>query len=208
LRGNSGARQQGKKCLTKTLFISKLRPTKTLVFLIGTLSFTSFSHADVCERTPQVRVALEEITKKNCRDIGTENLSKIKLLDLSRSGISHLKADDFSGLPSLQGLYLDRNQLTALPGTLFKGLSSLKRLSLNNNQLTALPETLFSGLSSLQVLYLSENELTALPETLFSELSSLKELRLEDNQLNDVARLRVLNQFPFATMFSQRGTER
>ena len=57
----------------------------------------------------------------------------------------------FSGLTSLQGLYLYNNELESLPEGIFSGLTAL---SLYNNDLENLPVGIFSGLTSLERLKL------------------------------------------------------
>ena len=149
----------------------------------------------VCDRTPEVRDAIVEKVPDvdDCGDVTEAHLAEIDgFLDLGGPqetwGVSYglpnpipeLKAGDFSGLSSLEGLWLQANNLTTLPPSLFHGLSSLKTLALNGNPLTALPFGIFSGLTALEKLRLSlhYNELTPPPGDLFSGLAVLTTLRL------------------------------
>ena len=147
----------------------------------------------VCDRTPEVRDAIVEKVPDvdDCGDVTEAHLAEIDgVLDLQgpytywgvTSGlpnpIPELKAGDFSGLSTLEGLRLHYNDLTTLPPGLFHGLFSLITLSLENNHLTTLPAGIFAGLSSLRTLALSENPLTTLPAGIFSGLTVLDKLTL------------------------------
>ena len=145
---------------------------------------TSAHGQGVCDRTPQVRDKLVEVTgASGCDGVTSAHLAIIRELDLSDSGITNLQQHDFSGLNSLKLLQLDDNSLTELPQGIFRGLSSLEILWLQNNSLNALPENVFSGLGRLRELVLFRNSLSVLPERLFSGLGVLETLRLQDNSL-------------------------
>ncbi len=150
----------------------------------------------VCDRTPEVRDAIvEKVPDVNdCGDVTEPHLAEIEG-DLNLAGpydvwgvpsgdlpnpILELKAGDFSGLSSLEGLQLHANKLTTLPAGLFHGLSSLETLALGRNPLTTLPAGIFSGLTSLQSLGLSlhYNDMAPPAGELFSGLTSLQSLTL------------------------------
>lgn len=138
----------------------------------------------VCDRTPQVRDKLIEITgAPACGQVTTEHLSDVRELDLSESGITELQRHDFSGLRSLYRLRLNDNSLTELPPGIFRGLSSMEILWLHKNSLTALRENVFGGLVRLRILTLYGNSLEAVPTRTFRGLNSLRSLSLDDNSL-------------------------
>ena len=138
----------------------------------------------VCDRTPQVRDKLVEATGESaCGQVTSGQLATVTLLDLRRSGIHALEAQDFNGLSSLTSLSLGENRLATLPEGIFSGLGSLERLEMPGNALSTLPRDVFSGLSSLTWLDLRSNGLTELPEGIFSGLSNLETLWLNGNSL-------------------------
>ena len=149
---------------------------------------TSAHGQGICDRTPQVRDKLLELTGvSNCRDVTADHLAGIQgNLDLEDTGISSLKAHDFSGLSSLNWLNLSRNSLSELPEGVFKGLQSLRQLLLDDNSLRELPPGIFSGLNRLGSLSLSRNSLGEVPQGIFNGLNSLQDLGLSGNALSEL----------------------
>ena len=105
---------------------------------------------------------------------------------MSENSLTTLPEETFSGLSSLETLWLGGNSLTVLPENVFSGLSDLRILSLSGNALAGLPDGIFGGLNSLHQLWLGFNSLTSLPEGVFSGLSELEELNLSTNQLTSL----------------------
>ena len=138
-----------------------------------------------CDRTPQVRDKLLEITGVvACTEMTVEQLAQVTSLDLRKYGITTLQAEDFGGLSSLQVLDLSKNKFESLPEGIFSGLSSLQFLDLVNTKLRSLPVAVFSELSSLKTLLLNVNSLRTLPVGVFSGLSNLQQLDLGSNRLS------------------------
>ena len=154
----------------------------------------------VCDRTPEVRDAIVELVPEadSCTDVTGVHLRRIDgVLDLDGphlatgagmgtvhkgrpSPLSILKAGDFSGLSSIEGIYLSFNELTGLPPGIFAGLPALNTLTLVDNPLESLPVDVFAGLTSLErlALGLGENYPGDAVARLFTGLTSLRELRL------------------------------
>ena len=179
---------------------------------VHTVTIVNAVPADVCDRTPQVRDALVAAIPEvsHCAQVTTAHLTGVGSLTLSRSGITTLRANDFSGLTSLDFLSLNGNSLRSLPEGVFRDLSSLKRLWLWENPLQALPERVFQGLDSLQRLLLSRSQLHSLPENVFRGLNNLDALWLDGNSLSglphgvfdglDSLRTLLLNDNDFAVL--------
>ena len=139
----------------------------------------------VCDRTPQVRDKLLEITGiLECQDVTDRDLAHVTELELWHSNISTLNEHDFRGLSRLRELYLTFNSISVLPEGIFGDLDELEKLWLYENRLSSLPEGVFGGLSSLQVLLMDRNEITELPAGIFSGLNELRVLWLSENQLS------------------------
>ena len=155
------------------------------VFLL--LSHDDLPAQGICDRTPQVRDKLMEITRvSDCRAVTAAHLAEVTHMQIFDAGITRLQAHDFHGLSSLENLSIGSNPLATLPSGIFDGLSSLKLLSLDHNSLTALPDGVFRRLSSLEQLNLASNSLSEIPEGVFHGLSSLKLLSLSGNSLTEL----------------------
>ena len=129
----------------------------------------------LCDRTEAVRVAIVAAAgAEACGSVDQVQLSDIRSLDLSDSGITSLQPGDFDGLYSLAVLDLSGNSLEALPGGIFDELFLLRTLLLDGNSLDTVPEGLFDQLFLLEDLGLDGNPLTSLPEGMFDDLSRLK----------------------------------
>ena len=140
--------------------------------------------AQVCDRTPQVRDELVEVTgASGCGAVTDAQLASVTRLDISDSAINELREDDFSGLTSLQILLLYNNSLTELPEEIFGGLKRLEDLWLFRNSLKNPHEGIFDGLSNLKQLLLGGNPFGELPGGIFSGLSRLRHLSLNSSRL-------------------------
>ena len=139
----------------------------------------------VCDRTPEVRDRLMQITGvSNCEEVTAAHLAEVTELNLRQAFITSLQADDFSGLVNLEYLSLYSSSLSNFPMGVFDGLGKLKRLDLELNNLIYLPEGAFAGLGSLEYLNLRNNDLAHLSEGSFDGLDNLKWLGLRENDLS------------------------
>ena len=165
-------------------------PVLTFVALLfagsaGAQTADESASSGICDRTEQVRTAiLAQIDDiDNCWAVTDAHLGAVTgRLDLSRAGISSLRADDFSGLVSLRQLDLSSNQLRTLPPGLFDSLTVLYELRLYSNQLETLRKDVFTGIRRVRILDLEFNRLPMLPFGVFSGLD-LTFLGLEANKL-------------------------
>jgi hypothetical protein len=140
----------------------------------------------VCERTPQVRKAIEKRARLPCERIGPDELVRLKRLSLDRKDLEQLKAGDFSGLSELTSLDMMHNPLKKLPEKAFDGLFKLRSLNFQGCQLTTVPAGIFKHLGSLKDLYLNHNHLTSLPRGAFEGLTALTFLSLNHNRLESL----------------------
>ena len=93
-------------------------------YAVHTVTISSPSaSADVCNRTPQVRDKLAEAAgASSCEKVTMGHLAGVTRLDLSEAGITELEPGDFSGLSSLEVLWLHNNSLRELPEGVFDEL--------------------------------------------------------------------------------------
>ena len=152
------------------------------------LRFIRDGETQVCVRTEQVREKILEYWNNRlaCFEVTEADLSGVSRLNLSRTGISLLKSDDFAGMTKLSRLSLDANELPSLPAGVFSGLAELQTLDLGSNNLVELPSEVFSNLSQLTILSLQHNRLTELPMDVFSRLNALEHLVIRKNLLTSL----------------------
>ena len=175
------------------MFFKLLKNLLIGLFFIPLFSFGQVEFLSVCDRTPQVRVAIME--KVNAIDSSIECgdadlipllLSEIKTLNLTGKNIISLKAGDFSGLSDLRRLTIAINEnLEALPVGIFSGLYSLKYLNLEQNNIRSLVPGTFSDLSAVIHLLLNRNRIESLPAGSFTGLSSVTYLNLSRNRIRN-----------------------
>ena len=101
----------------------------------------------ICDRTPQVRDKLLEITGVSaCGQVTSEHLARVRQLLLAGAGIPELQEHDFSGLINLEDLIISNNQLNSLPVKIFEGLHSLYQLWMYDPFLATLPAGIFDDI--------------------------------------------------------------
>jgi len=69
-------------------------------------------------------------------------------INLSSKNIKTIDPATFTGLASLQTLWLNNNQISSINPSSFNGLYSLEKLYLNNNKITHISEKIFYDLIS------------------------------------------------------------
>ena len=120
----------------------------------------------ICERTPQVRIALLAAVQENnaavtnCSLVTAAHLAGITgVLRLGNQGIEALKAGDFAGLSGVTQLNLNTNALSALPSGIFEGLDAVDTLTLRDNALAegSVPDRVFEPLTGVTTLALDRN---------------------------------------------------
>jgi Leucine-rich repeat (LRR) protein len=116
--------------------------------------------------------------------IGKTNIRDFRLSNNNQ--ISEIPERAFSGLSSLQELYLNDNVISEISERVFSDLSSLRRLQLNDNQIFKIHPNAFSGLTSLEELHLHNNRISEITPYTFSGLTSLERLLLYNNRISKI----------------------
>ena len=178
--------------------------------------FYIIQNPDPCDRTQEMRDALERAAERKCDLITGDDLAYIDGLVIQYedempvlkrrdfAGLRHLEglayhrtvynsdpptitANVFSGLPDdLQSLDLGLNGLTELPPGVFDGLANLTSLDLSDIYFHELPPGVFDGLTNLPSLDLDGKGLRRLLPGAFDGLTSLQSLDLSDNYLTEL----------------------
>ena len=143
--------------------------------------------ASVCGRTPAVRDGIVAAAGVGgCGDVTSRALADVATLDVSDSGVTALRKEDFAGMANLRELSLGGAALSRLPAGIFDGLSSLEHLSVSGTGVEALPERVFGDLHGLRTLSLADNALAALPPGAFAGMRNLERLDLSGNRLESL----------------------
>ncbi len=144
----------------------------------------------VCDRTPQVRDALAALVNKACEDIGTKDLVRVVSLDLSNTGMSYLKSEDFSGMSNLRQVNASSNDFTSWTAACAASFgNSVQNIDLTYNYLGGTGAQIKSGCFTatkypdLRSLHLAGNRINSLAGTPFSGLTKLEILDLSQNQI-------------------------
>ena len=136
----------------------------------------------VCDRTQVIQeMILSKVQKTDCKAVTDKDLAAIKTFGrYGKEDFPVLKAGDFSGLTSLGILVIEFDILVnSMPADLFSGLASLEELYVDGTSIDFVPPNLLSGLSALEKIKLDFN-LTELPTNFFSGLTRLQEMVLYD----------------------------
>lgn len=107
--------------------------------------------------------------------------SSTKSISISAAGATSLTPRLFSGLDSLDTLFLDRNEFLRVP-MLGRAAGALKVLSLSRNNIDLVEVEKMRLVVLLETLDLSHNAIRFLAKDVF-EMTRLTELRLQHNQL-------------------------
>ncbi|XP_071477867.1 toll-like receptor 4 [Diadema antillarum] len=95
-------------------------------------------------------------------------LTKLKVLDISNSKITVVRAKLFNSLTLLSSLRLHGNQLIELNTQTLCGLQQLHSLFVQSNFIQSIPVTLFNSTPNLSKIFMSQNHVsTVLPGTVF-----------------------------------------
>lgn len=122
-----------------------------------------------------------------------ENLSELKVLNLSRNEISDVENETFIELVELVRLDLSYNSIGLIEILSFSGLNDLEELNLSKNQIMSLATGHFDSLMNLKILNLSFNRIRALKNEIFTSINVIEEFYIQSNKLEHVNPVIVSN---------------
>jgi hypothetical protein len=108
------------------------------------------------------------------------------ILNLSRRGITGIKAGAFKGAPKLRKLRLSLNDLKTLPTAVFNGASDLEWVAMDINKISSCEAGAFRNLTKLEHLQLDYNLFSSFEDFngAFSDLPTLELLTLIGNRVS------------------------
>ncbi|KAG9337950.1 hypothetical protein JZ751_027444, partial [Albula glossodonta] len=118
-------------------------------------------------------------------DIQTlKNFSQLTELHLDNNMLTTLPGHMFDNLSHLKILNVSSNNISRVEPLAFAGLANLEELDLSHNSIPSLPPRVFANLSSMKSLYLKGNRLHLLENVTFLDLTHLNHLDLDKNLWN------------------------
>ncbi|XP_044152176.1 leucine-rich repeat, immunoglobulin-like domain and transmembrane domain-containing protein 2 [Bufo gargarizans] len=112
----------------------------------------------------------------------------IRKIRIEKCHLTELSRGMFSGVSSLEYLWLNFNNITLMHMKSLEYLKSLQELRLQGNKLRSVPWTAFQDTPALRILDLKHNRLDVLPEHALKFLSNLTYLDLSFNQLTIISK--------------------
>lgn len=111
-------------------------------------------------------------------------LTKLRILDMSQTGMKVLPNELFANCPDLEVITLRRNTIHEIPDNSFMNLRNISTIDLSYNNITTIKLSAFVNLMSIKKLLLKGNQLSAFKGEFFNTGTSLEELDISDNQLS------------------------
>ena len=128
----------------------------------------------------------------------------LKKFEISHGSLTYISQNDFSGLSSLQTVFITRTLLSSIPENTFDSLTSLETLILSDNKIRQLKLKTFEKLLNLTKISLSENMLEILPLKMFENNLKIEEIDLSNNKLR-VLEVESFNYLKFLRRFLLGG---
>lgn len=119
------------------------------------------------------------------QNIFTE-MPRIKVFDISATGIETIELTDFYGATNIVYLYMSNNKITQLTSDMFYNMTRLSKVDVSHNQIVHLLEDTFSNANELTHIKLSNNRISELDENVFSDLIELETIELDHNLLDNI----------------------
>lgn len=107
----------------------------------------------------------------------------LKKFEVSHGSLKYITQSDFSGLTSLQTIFITKTLLSSIPEDAFNSVTNLETLKLSDNKIRDLKIKTFEKLKNLRKLSLSENLLETLQSKIFESNLKLEEIDLSNNKL-------------------------
>ncbi|KAM9326235.1 leucine-rich repeat, immunoglobulin-like domain and transmembrane domain-containing protein 2 [Gastrophryne carolinensis] len=159
-----------------------------LLFLFSKLAMVSPSCVTGCscsnDTFGRILLCMSSSLKKLPDDIPSD----IRKIRIEKCHLTELLRGSFSGVSSLEYLWLNFNNITLMHIKSLEDLKKLKEIRLQGNKLRSVPWTAFQETPLLKILDLKHNRLDVLPEHAMLFLSNLTYLDLSFNQLTIISK--------------------
>lgn len=113
--------------------------------------------------------------------------SRLRILDLRKTGLHKLPSKMLSSLKAIEELYLGNNMITELNEHSFVNLPNMTSIDLSHNRITAIKSQTFINVMSIRELNLSYNRLVSYSGETFNTGTGLEKLDLSNNRLSYIS---------------------
>lgn len=111
-------------------------------------------------------------------------LTKLRVLDLSYTGLKSVSSDLFKQTPSVRGIFLSHNQISEITDNTFANLENLTSIDLSYNNINNIKQSSFVNVMNIRELSLKGNQLNSFKGEFFNTGTSLEILDISNNQLS------------------------
>jgi len=161
------------------------------------ISFGYSGFWSVCNRSPEIRIALEETLQKTCGNIEAKDLDVITEIEIERGGSLELNVNDLNSLGRLKKFTLTNSKTQKIPKEFFAKNPSLEFVAFTQIPMANLDIEMFKGNSALAEIFLYQVPITEIPVAFAWGLpENMKLLSIQLSMLNDVSQdvLKVMTQ--------------
>ncbi|XP_013777550.1 leucine-rich repeat neuronal protein 3-like [Limulus polyphemus] len=174
-------------CSSRGLFsVPAEVPLKTESLLLSENRITDFDNKmPFLPRLLELDLSINQIKQLGRVSI-FQNLTELRLLDLSKNKFRTLFNGVFCSLHKLETLVIANGHLKFIDEHVFDDMSMLKHLNLKGNSIHSMPISWFYDLTNLEVLELDHNEIFYLNSDTFSVVNNLLYLSLSHNRIRGI----------------------
>lgn len=119
--------------------------------------------------------------------ISQQSYTKLKVVDLRKTGLQRLPSKMLSSMRSIEMIYLSDNMITELNDRSFMNFPNLTLIDLSNNKIAVIKPHAFINVMSIRQLYLAHNRLVSYTGETFNTGTGLEILDLTDNRLTYIS---------------------
>lgn len=129
-------------------------------------------------------ITMNDITVNFLPENISEAFPNLQGLEVIRSSLSLLRAENLKNLTELVELNLSNNKLDFIGKNVFKDLEKVELVMLRSNKIQFIHDKAFRNMEAVRQIILENNELTEIRQRLFSNNKKLETIRLSGNQIS------------------------
>lgn len=174
--------------LTTIGVIKHCQQLTAIILRCNKLPNVIFDQLNECENLEYIDLYENRLTPIPRGKNPLENLKKLTELDVSFNELRFTRG--FSGLSSLESLYLIQNKITTIDDDINTISDNLKILELGSNRIRVIEN--LKNFNNLEQLFLGRNKIANILPTSFENLPKLRILSLQSNRLTTIENIEPL----------------